>query len=89
MRLSLTTTNVVTATGEASSGRETKDTDEVTVVVGMPRTITPPLTEATTTTPRFPSTGVSPREESPLTNVLVLAGLGVLGFFALRKRHVI
>lgn len=89
MRLSLTTTNVVTATGEASSGRETRDTDEATVVVGIPRTITPPLSVATTTTPRFPSTGVSPREGSPLTNVLVLAGLGVLGFFALRKRHVI
>ncbi|MCR4286364.1 MAG: ice-binding family protein, partial [Candidatus Kaiserbacteria bacterium] len=89
MRLSLTTTNVVTTTGEASSGRETKDTDEATVVVGMSRVLALPLSGVATTTPRFPSTGVSPREGNPLTNVLVVAGLGALGFFALRKRRVI
>lgn len=89
MRLSETTTNVVTATGESQTGRETRDTDEAIVVVGTPRTIALPLTVTATTTPRLPSTGVAPREGSPLTSVLVLAGLGALGFFALRKRRVI
>ena len=88
-RLSETTTNVVTATGESQSGRSTEDTDEATVVVGTPRVLALPLSGVATSTPRFQSTGVLPREGNPLTNVLVLAGLGALGFFALRKRHVI
>lgn len=89
MRLSLTTTNIVTATGEASSGRATKDIDEVTVVVGMPRTIALPLSESATTTPRFPSTGVAPREGSPLTSVPILIGFGALTLLVLRKRHTV
>lgn len=89
MRLTLTTTNVVTATGKSQSGRSTEDTDEATVVVGKLQADGLPISQVATMTPRLPSTGVAPREGSPLTNVLVLASLGVWGFIAFRKRHII
>jgi hypothetical protein len=86
MVLKETTTNVVTARGESSSGRSTQDTDEATVVVTQPVQL--PVAAVVTNVPRLPSTGVAPRERSPIATTLVSFGiLGVLMLIVLRKRQ--
>jgi hypothetical protein len=89
MTLRETTTNVVTAKGESSSGQSTQDTDEATVVV-MQRATPLPIVGAVTSVPRLPSTGVAPREGNPIANTLVPVGiLGALMLIAFRKKQII
>ncbi len=87
MRLSETTTNIVTATGESASGISTKDTDTATVVVTQ-RMVPLPTVGSSTTTPRFPNTGVAPRVENVIAQVIVPIGISMLiSFFFIRKRR--
>lgn len=88
MRLATTTTNVVTAIGESISGRNTKDTDEATVVVSTPEIQIVPVVAAAITSPRLPNAGIAPREGNPFTPVLISVGiLGMCIFLSLRKRQ--
>ncbi len=88
-RLSETTTNIVTATGESQSGRDTKDTDEATVVVTQ-RILPLPIVASGTTTPRFPNTGVAPEEKSVLVQVLIPLGIVMLtALFFMKKRRTV
>lgn len=89
IKLLKTTTNVVTAVGESSSGKKTQDTDEATVIV---KAVPAPIVAgaSTTTTPRFPNTGVAPRVENMNAWVIIPAGIiALMTFFYLRKRRAI
>lgn len=88
IKLLKTTTNVVTAAGESSSGKKTQDTDAATVVVkAVP---TPIVAGASTTTPRFPNTGVAPRVENMNAWVIIPTGIiALMTFFYLKKRRAI
>ncbi len=90
MKLTKTTTNIVTVTGESSFGKSTKDTDEVTVVVGMLKSTAFPLSAASTTVPKLPNTGIAPQQEHVLFGtVLPISLIALLMLGILRRQQLL